>query len=80
MQRHGRAPPPDITELSLDNKALPNPMETLSALHASQMRLACHIYRIRDDPERWTYFQRYLELLPQHALPTRMDYVQPHQL
>ena len=80
MPRRSRAPPRDISKIPLDNKALLNPRETLSALYASRMRLQGHSYRIRDDPVRWAHFKRYLELLPQHAPPARVDYVQPRHL
>ena len=39
VQRRSRAPPRDISEIPLDNKALQNSRETLSALYASRMRL-----------------------------------------
>ena len=80
LQRRSRAPPRDISEIPLDSKGLLNPRETLSALYLSCMRLQGHSYRIRDDPERWAHFQRYLERLPRHAPPTRDAYVQPRHL
>ena len=80
MQRRSRDPARDISEIPLDSSALANPMETLSALYSSQMRLQGHSYRIRDDPVRWAHFKRYLELLPQHAPPARMGYVQSRHL
>ena len=80
MHWRSRAPPRDITEIPLVSKALLNPRETLSALYASRMRLQGHCYRIREDPERWAHFQGYLELLPQHAPPARIDYFQPRHL
>ena len=57
-----------------------NTRETLSALYVSRMRLQGHRHRIRDDPIRWAPFRRYLQLLPQHALPARTNYVQPRHL
>ena len=80
VQRRSRAPPRDVSEIPLDSKALLNPRETLSALYLSRLRLQGHSYRIRDDPDRWAHFQRYLGLLPQHAPPARGDYVQPRHL
>ena len=74
------APPRDVSEIPLDSKALLNPRETLSALYLSRQRLQGHSYRIRDDPDRWAHFQRYLGLLPRHAPPARGDYVQPRHL
>ena len=80
VQRRSRGPSRDISEIPLDSKALLNPRETPSALYLSRLRLQGHIYRIRDDPDRWAHFQKYLGLLPQHAVPARGDYVQPHHL
>ena len=80
VQRRSRGPPRDISEIPLDSKALLNPMETLSALYLSRLRLQGHSHRIRDDPDRWAHFQKYLGLLLQHAPPARGDYVQPHHL
>ena len=80
VQRRSRGPPRDISEIPLDSKALLNPRETLSALYLSRMRLQGHSYRIRDDPDRWAHFQRYLELLPRQALPARGEYVRPRHL
>ena len=64
VQRRSRGPPRDISEIPLDSKALLNPRETLSALYLSRLRLQGHSYRIRDDPDRWAHFQKYLGLLP----------------
>ena len=80
VQRRSRGPRRDVSEIPLDSKALLNPRETLSALYLSRLRLQGHSYRIRDDPDRWAHFQRYLGLLPQHAPPARGDYVQPRHL
>ena len=80
VQRRNHGPPRDVSEIPLDSKALLNPRETLSALYLSRQRLQGHSYRIRDDPDRWAHFQRYLGLLPQHAPPARGDYVQPRHL
>ena len=80
VQRRSRSAPRDISEIPLDSKALPNPRETLSALYLSRLRLQGHSYRIRDDPDRWAHFQKYLGLLPQHAPRARGDYVQPRHL
>ena len=80
VQRRSRGPPRDVSENPLDSKALLNARETLSALYLSRLRLQGHSYRIRDDPDRWAHFQRYLGLLPQHTPPARGDYVQPRHL
>ena len=52
----------------------------MSSLYASRMRPQGHNYWIRDDPERWAHFKRYLDLLPKHAPLARIDYVQPSYL
>ena len=75
MQRRSRDPPRDISAILVDSKALLNPRETLCALYLSRLRLQGHGYRIRDDPDRWAHFHKYLGLLPQHALPARGYYV-----
>ena len=80
VQRRSRGPPRDVSEIPLDSKALLNPRETLSALYLSRLRLQGHNCRIRDDPDRWAHFQRYLGLLPHHAPPARANYVQPRHL
>ena len=80
VQRRSRGPPRDVSEIPLDSKALLDPRETLSALYLSRQRLQGHRYRIRDDPDRWAHFQRYLGLLPRHAPLARGDYVQPRHL
>ena len=80
MQRRRQCTPRDISEIPLDSKALLNPRETLSALYLSRKRLEVHRYCIQEDPNQWVHLQRYLELLPQHAPPTRGKYVQPRHL
>ena len=80
VQRRSWGPLRDILEIPLDSKALLNPRETLSALYLSRQRLQGHSHRIRDDPDRWAHFQKYLGLLPQHAPPARGDYLQPRHL
>ena len=80
IQRRSRGPPRDVSEIPLDSKALLDPRETLSALYLSRKRLQGHGYRIRDDPDRWAYFQRYLRLLPRHAQLARGDYVESRHL
>ena len=80
MQQRSRGPPQDISEIPLDNKALLNPRETLSALYASRMRLQGRTYRIPDQPVPWAHIGQYFELLPKHAPWTTTDYVEPRHL
>ena len=67
-------------EIPLDSNALLNPTESLSALYVSHMPLERHNYHIRDDPVLWADFRCYLQLLPPHAPPAAMNYVQPRHL
>ena len=61
--------------ISLESKALLDPSKTLCTLYLSRMRLQGYSYRTWDDPIRWAQFKQHLELVPQHALPARGDYV-----
>ena len=80
VQRRSRGPPRDFCKISLDCKALYNLRETLSALYVSHGRLKRHSYRIRDNPDEWVHFQRYLGLLPKHTPLARGAYVEPHHM